>query len=147
MAWVAFHLRKQGQLDGAAQPGAPIDFDADDIRLMLLDATLEPTVATVQDVADVVTNEVTGTNYARKTLTTESITLAAGVITFDADDPAVYAQSGSGFTDARYAVLYKWVTADADSPAILYYDFGANKGNVTGSLTLAFDAAGIFTLT
>jgi len=147
MAWVAFHKWKQGQLDGASQPNAPVDFNTDDIRLLLVKSTAAPTVATDEDVADIVaaSGEVTGTNYARKTLTGEAITLSAGTITFDASDPSAYSQSSSGFNDARYAVLYKYNAADASAPVIAYYDFGSNKGNVSGTLTLQFSASGIFT--
>ena len=147
MAWVAYHKWKQGQLDGSSQPSAPIDFNNDDIRLLLLTSGATPTVATDEDVADAVASsgEVTGDNYARKALTGEAITLSSGTVTFDASDPAAYAQAASGFSDARYAVLHKHNASDASAALIAYYDFGANKGNKTGSLTLQFSAAGVFT--
>ena len=150
MAWVAYHLWKQGQLDQAAQPGAPVDFDSDDIQILLVDSSNAPSAAADQDVADAIAGspatEVTGSNYARKALAGEAITLSGGTVTFDASDPAAYSQHASGFSDARYAVLFADKGADASSPLIAYYDFGANKGNKTGTLTLQFDASGIFTL-
>ena len=149
MAWVAFHKWKQGQLDSSSQPNAPVDFNNDDMRILLLKSTATITVATNQDVADVIASsgEVAGSNYARKALSGEAITLSTGTVTFDASDPASYSQHASGFTDARYAVLYKHNASDASAPVVAYYDFGQNYGNQAGSLTLQFDANGIFTLT
>lgn len=147
MAWIGFHKFKQGQMDSSSQPGAPIDFNGDDLRILLITSAVAPTVATDDDVAQllVACTEVTGTNYARKALAGEAVTLSAGTITIDASDPSAYSQHASGFANARYAILYKFNAADASAPVIAYYDFGANKGNTTGSLTLQFSAAGIFT--
>lgn len=147
MAWVAYHKWKQGQMDAASQPSAPVDFNTDDIRLLLLTSGATPTVATDEDVADAIASsgEVTGSEYARKALAGEAITLSSGTVTFDASDPAAYSQSASGFSDARYAVLYKHNASDASAALVAYYDLGANKGNKTGSLTLQFSAAGVFT--
>lgn len=149
MAWVAFHLFKQGQMDSSSMPGAPVDFNGNDIRLLLITSAVNPAshVATWDDVAHVVLDatECSGTNYARKALSGESVTLSAGTVTIDASDPAAYSQSASGFANARYAILYKYAASDASAGTIAYYDFGANKGNTTGTLTLQFSAAGIFT--
>ena len=150
MPWVAFHKWKQAQLDGQSQPNAPVDFNNDSIALLLLKSTADPAtnVGTWEDVADAVASsaEVTGTNYARKDLAGVTVTLSGGTVTVDASDPTAYAQDASGFDDARYAILYKKATADASAPVIAYYDFGSNKGNTTGSLTLQFSStSGIFT--
>lgn len=149
MAWVAFHLFKQGQMDSSSQPGAPIDFNGDDLRIMLITSAVNPAshVATWDDVAHVTTDatEVTGTNYARKALAGESVTLSTGTVTIDASDPSAYSQSSSGFNNARWAILYKYNASDASAPVIAYYDLGSNRGNVSGTLTLQFSAAGIFT--
>ena len=153
MAWVAFHLWKQGQMDAAAQPGAPIDFDAAGLEILLLTtAGGAPPLATTQDIADLLAGspaEVTGTNYARKPLSGNDITLSTGVVTLDASDPAAYAQSASGFSDAKYSVLYKNVgSVDANSPVVALETFTSAVGNTTGSLTLQFSSSsGIFTFT
>ena len=119
------------------------------MRLLLLKSTATPasSIATWQDVADAIagSTEVTGSNYARKALAGEAITLSAGTVTFDASDPTAYSQHASGFSDARFAILYKHNASDASAPLVAYYDFGGNKGNVTGTLTLQFSASGIFT--
>ena len=151
MAWVAFHKWKQGQLDSSSQPGAPVDFNGDDIRILLLTSAVNPAsnVATWDDVTNMLSTasvaECSGSNYARKTIGNEAITLSAGTITFDGDDPAAYSQHASGFNNARYAILYKHNASDASAGVIAYYDLGANKGNTTGNLTLQFSAAGVFT--
>ena len=152
MAWVFFHRFKLGQLDAAGQPGAPVDFDTDSVRILLITSAVNPAshVATWQDVTEMLSTasvaEVSGTNYARKTLSSVDATLSAGTITVDGSDPSVYSQSGSGFSDARYAILYKYNASDASAGVIAYYDLGSNKGNVSGDLTLQLSAAGLFTL-
>lgn len=151
MAWVAFHKFKQGQMDSASQPGAPIDFNTDDIRLLLITSAVNPAsnVATWDDVTAMLSTasvaEVTGSNYARKALAGEAVTLSGGTVTISASDPAAYSQHASGFTNARYAILYKYNASDASAGVIAYYDLGANKGNTTGSLTLQFSSGDIFT--
>jgi len=146
MAWVAFAKFLESQF--SATPKAAINFDSGDIRLLLLTDAAVPPQAT-EDVADLLAGspvEVTGSNYARKDLSGVALTLSSVTITFDASDPAAYAQHASGFSDARYAVLYLFNSADASTAVIAYYDLGANKSNVTGSLTLQFSAAGVFTV-
>jgi len=151
MAWVAFHKWKQGQMDSSSQPGAPVDFNNDDLRILLLTSAVDPAshVATWDDVTAMLSTasvaEVTGSGYARKALAGEAVSLSAGTVTIDASDPTAYSQNASGFTDARYAILYNYAASDASAGVIAYYDLGANKGNTTGSLTLQFSSAGIFT--
>ena len=138
-------------MDAAAQPGAPVDFDTNTIQILLLTSAVNPasSVATWQDVAEMLSTasvaEVTGSNYARKTLSSTDVTLSSGTITVDGSDPTAYSQHASGFSDARYAILHKDASADASAPLIAYYDLGANKGNTTGNLTLQLSAAGLFT--
>jgi len=151
MAWVMYHQFKKGQLDGAdTHSKFPVDFNTDTLRLLLLVNTSTIDQNDV-DVADVIAgasdNEPTETGYARKSITSVTVTNSAGTITVDANDPSAYSQSSSGFNDARYAVLYKFSTADASSPVIASYNFGTDKGNIAGTLTLQFStSSGIFTL-
>ena len=147
MAWVMFAKFIESQF--SATPKAAVNFDSGDIRLMLLTSAGAPPVNTSEDLADILAGspvEVTGSNYARKDLSGVAFTLSAATGTFDASDPSAYSQNASGFSDARYAVLYLHNASDASTTAIAYYDFGANKGNTAGTLTLAFSAAGIFTV-
>jgi hypothetical protein len=151
MAWEAFELWKLGQMDSNAQPNAPVDFDTDTFGILLLTtAGGKPAIDTTDDVALMLSAasvaEVTGSEYARKPLASPDAVNSGGTITMDASDPAAYAQSGSGFSDAKYAVYYKNVSSvDANSPVIAIETFTSALGNKTGSLTLQLSAAGIFT--
>lgn len=151
MAWVAFHKFLQGQMDGTSQPGAPVDFDSGDLRILLLTSAVDPAshVATWEDVTEMRSTasvvEVSGTNYAIKALAGEAVTLSAGTVHISASDPAAYSQHASGFANALYAILYDYHASDASAGLIAYYDFGANKGNTTGTLTLEFSSGDIFT--
>jgi len=96
-----------------------------------------------------ITNEVSGTNYTAggNAAASPTYTLSgAGLITFDAADPATWSQSGAGFSTARRAILYYDTGTAATSRLVAYSeDFGADRGNVSGDFSIAFDAAGIYT--
>ncbi len=118
------------------------------VKIALLTATHTPARATQDFWDDVSANEVTGTNYTAggNEVATKTVTTAANVTKWDAADPATWAQSGTGFATARYAILYKDTGTPATSPIIAYHDFGSAKGNVDGDLTIQLDAAGIATI-
>jgi len=146
MAWVPYDLYKKALLDPTL---AAIDHNSSVFRIMLLDNGHSLGRATHDFVDDVVADEVTGTNYARIELTSPTVSgPVANVITWDATEPATphWATSGAGFSDARYAILFAFITDDASSPLIAYHDFTTDKGNVTGDLSIQLDALGIATL-
>lgn len=99
--------------------------------------------------SDVSTNEVSGTGYTAggNVLSNGTVTLSgAGVVTVDADDPAVWSQNGSGFTDARRVIIYEDTGTASTSRLIAYSDaFSADKGNVDGDFTVTLNASGLFT--
>ena len=64
-------------------------------------------------------------------------------LVFDADDPAVIAQDGSGFADGRSLVLFE----STNNYIIAHHTEGAAFGNVSGTITITLDAAGIWVLT
>jgi len=140
MAWVMFDKFMEKQHDGNA-----VSCEGD-VRCMLIDDTRAPVGATDESMTDIDDNEVSGTNYTAGGYDmTPTITLAGGTVTFDSDDPT-WLQSGSGFADARYAVVYFYTGTPATERPICYADLGGNKGNVSGDLTLELNAAGIWTL-
>lgn len=145
MAWVPYDKYKQTLLD---QTYGTVDHNADTFKIMLLTNAYTPDRTNHVYVSDVSINEVSGTNYARITLTSPTVTVASNTVTWDATEPATphWAQSASGFSNARYAVLFKQGTADTDSLLIAYHDFTTDKGNTTGDLSIELDAAGIATL-
>ena len=96
------------------------------------------------------TNEVTGTSYTARGNACATPTWTgpdgAGLLTFDAGDPAQWAQNAGGFTLGRRAILYYDTGIDTTSTLVAYSaDFGADVGNVAGTLDITFDAAGIYT--
>lgn len=142
-----FNKWKEAQLDGDIS-GSPIDFTTDTIKLLLVTASRAPVAATDDLADDLVlgSNEVSGTNYtARGDTIAMTVTETTGTVTVDGADNT-WAQNAGGFTDARYAVLYKDSAVDSTSPLIGFIDFLADKGNVSGDLTVQWNALGIFTL-
>jgi len=141
MAWVvydAFLTRSYGT-------GTKVDFTADTINLLLCTSAYTPDQTNHNFRDDLGSTEVAGTNYSAGGVSPGTITaaVAAHVLTIDCPD-VVFAQSASGFTNARYAVLAKILggAASAD-PLIAYYDLGSDRGNVAGALTLA-TTSGLF---
>jgi len=143
MAWVIFDKFLEKQEDGHA---INLDTGGDTLKCMLVDDTRAPVEATDENMGTIDDNEVSGTNYTAggATLANQAITLAAGTVTFDADD-ITWSQSGAGFSDARYAVIYKSTGTPANDQVICYADLGGDKGNVDGDLVLQMAAGGIFT--
>lgn len=108
------------------------------IKLALLTSSFTPGAQDFWD--DVSALEVSGTNYTAGGIALSSKTLAvAGNNTvFGAGTVGPIAQSGSGFSNARYAVLYKDTGTPATSTLIAYADLGANVGNEAGPLSFTF---------
>ncbi len=119
-----------------------IDLVNDTIKVMLCTSSYTPDQDAHEHKADV-TNEITGAGYtaggvalANKTVT---YTGATNVLKFDADD----AQWTDSTLTFRTAVIYDATTNDL----IGYVDYGADKSSEAGTVTIPWDAAGIFTLT
>ena len=145
--WSVFHQVKLREVNGGgAAASALVDFDTDTLKMALV------TVANVPDVAlddfwdDLSATEVSGTNYTAggETLANVTVTLSTGTVTFDNTVDITWSQNAGGFTDARHVIVYK-DSAGASSTDILILtgDFGADKGNVAGDLTIEFDANGL----
>ena len=149
MATLVFYNKfKEAQLDGSST-NTPIDFDTDTIKVGLTTSTYVPNAATDAFWSTPEANEVVGTNYtaAGTAIGSLTVTESAGVVTVDGAD-VTWLQNAGGFANARFAVIYKdaggATTAD---PLVGYIDFTADKGNVSGDLTIQWNASGIFTLT
>ena len=143
--WTFFNSFKETQLDGSIGT-APIDFDTDTIKVGLITAATAPVAATHDLWNDFTATEVSGTNYTTGGATlTVTVAEAAGTVTVDSDDPQ-WLESGAGFANARYAILYKDTGTPSTSPLVCFLDFTTDKGNTTGNLTIQMDALGIFTL-
>ncbi|MDM0042156.1 hypothetical protein QTI05_24170 [Variovorax sp. J22R193] len=122
-----------------------VDFDSDTIKVSLHTSTYSPS-ATGHAAYNSVTNEVTGSGYTSGgiTLTSPTVVDTAGTIAFDAAD-ITWSQNASGFTNARYAVIYKSTGTAATSTLIGWIDFVADKGNVSGDLVMQWNASGVAT--
>lgn len=146
MAWVLYDRWLEAQIDGGVA-GTPIDFDGDTLKILLVTSTYTPAAATHDLVNDAITHEVSGTGYTSRgeALAHKLVTLSSGTVTFDNTENITWVQSVGGFSDARYAILYKDSGVDTTSPLVAFADLGGDKGNEGGDLTLQFDAAGIIT--
>ena len=117
------------------------DTTADRFKIMLVTSAYTPDFGAHDFKADV-TNEVVGTGYTAggESLTSVTLTQAAGVITFDAADVT---WTSSTIT-ARAAVIYD--DSLASDPLICYIDFGSDQSSSSGDFQISFNASGIFTL-
>ena len=121
-----------------------IDFDSDDIRVMLTSSAYAPNQDAHAYLSDV-SGEVTGAGYtaggaalAGKTLTYDA---AGNVIVLDAND-VTFANST---ITARYAVIYDNTPATAATKPLLgYVDFVSDQSSTNGNFTITWDATGIF---
>ncbi len=100
---------------------------------------------TLHDFRDDITNEVTGTGYTLGgvALTATEITLAAGTLIFDAADVS---WASSTIASAMAAVHYFNVGTAATDPLGFLSDFVTAASTSNGTFSIAWAAAGIFTL-
>lgn len=124
-----------------------IDWDTDTVKVALCTSTYTPAQDT-HDYFNDITNEVTGTGYTAggATLANKTVGYTAGtnVTKFDADDTS---WTSSTIT-ARYAIIYvDTAGASTTDPLIGYVDFGADVSSSSGTFSITWDAAGIFTVT
>lgn len=136
-----FYSALLGQWNGLAN--AVFDLDTDTMKVSAHTNTYTPNQDT-HDFFDDVTNEVTGTNYTAGGATLASVTVGrtSGTVTFDAAD-VVWTQSGAGFSNARKFVVYKSTGTASTSRLFSVVTADADVGNVTGDLTLQWNASGI----
>lgn len=124
-----------------------VDFDSDTIKVALLSSSYTPNQDTDDYWNDVSAYEVTGTGYTAggATLANKSVTYTSGtnVTKFDADDVS---WTSSTIT-ARYAVIYDSTGTASTSALIGYVDFGSNQSSSSGTFSIVWDSAGIFTTT
>ena len=95
------------------------------------------------------TNEVSGTGYTAGGNACATPTWTgpvAGVLTFDASDPATWSQNAAGFSNGRRAILYYDTgTAATSTLGGFSNDFGADLGNLAADFSVTFSASGIYT--
>jgi hypothetical protein len=111
-------------------------FETDTFKLVLTTSSYTPATSHTT-MTDVGATQVTGTNYAVKTLDDLAVVLDGSTATWSATNVS-YAQSAAGFDDAKHAVIYNDDTTG--DKLIAYATFTTEKGNVDGDLTLDIDA-------
>lgn len=132
-----------------------INMETDTFKLALIDSVITPLVDTANPTWEVGSsqdydgNEVsTGGGYPAGGMTMGAAELvrAAAVATFDDDDSDFsLTQNGSGFTDAKWGILYS-DTATLKN-AVGFLDLGAALSEVAGPLNFNINASGLLTLT
>lgn len=134
-----------GQWNGLAN--AVFDLDTDTMKVSAHTNTYAPNQDTHAFFSDT-TNEVSGTNYTAggATLASPTVTRSTGTVTFDAAD-VVWTQNAAGFTTARKFVVYRSTGTAATSRLYSVVTADADVGNVTGDLTIVWNASGIATWT
>lgn len=149
MAWNMYDIFRRKQI---ANEATAVDLNTpggNGIKCAFVTSAYTPNQNTHDFWDDASASEVSGTGYTAggNVCSNPALTMdGAGLITFDADDPAVWSENASGFSNARRAILYRDTGTGSTSELIAYSDdFGADKGNVGGDLDVDFDAAGIFT--
>ena len=124
---------------------------ADDIKVAILDNTTTPTAATANPALALFTQVGSAGSYtaggtsigAYGTLSVE----AGGTLTFDSATNPSWAQNASNDVDAYWALIYNdtQTTPIADA-AIAFVDLGGPVDMTAGSLTVTWNASGIFTI-
>lgn len=131
---------KQTLLDRSIHSG--VDLDTDTLKVLLVASDQAGNLNTHQDRADV--TEVTGTNYTAGgvTLSSVTVTVSGGTVTFDAAD-TLY--SNVTISAIRGSVIYKNSGTAATDLLIAWHDHGAQAVSAA-NYTVQWNASGIFTL-
>ena len=123
-----------------------IDWNTDAIKVALCTSAYTPD-QNAHNYYDDITNELAtagGYTAGGAALGTPTQSTTLKVTTLNAADVA---WTSATFT-ARYAIIYDSTPATAATkPLIGYVDFGADVSPVAGTLTITWNASGIFTLT
>lgn len=124
-----------------------LNLNSDTLKVMLCTSAYTPD----QDAhryKSSVTNEVTGTGYTAGGATLTSVAVSYDGPTNVLKLAAASTSWASSTITARYAVIYDSTPAtDATRPLIAYVDFGADVVSSSGTFTIAWDSAGILTVT
>lgn len=122
------------------------DLSTDVFKFLLTTSTWTPSQSSHTILTDV-TNEVSGSGYARQTAASVTYTQSGAVWTFDCADPVFTASGGS--IVARYWCLYDDTVVN--DPLVAYGLIDSTPADVTttsgNTLTINVNASGLFTVT
>lgn len=145
-AWAFYESFREYVGDGT------IDLDTDTFYIAFYLSTSNAATLTNSVLADLTNQVANGNGYVTNGQALDSVTWtrSGATVTFDAADE-VFTASGGSIT-ARFAVIYKSGTANAiTNPLVCYSLLDTTPADVTATdgntLTIAFNASGIFTLT
>lgn len=128
------------------QDGTNIDMDTNTIKVALCTSTYTPVIDT-HDFFDDITNEVSDADYTAGgvTITTPALTQvdASDLVKFTAD---TVSWTSLTITNCRYGIIYKSTGTASTSPLIAYIDFGTNLTGTDVTLTITWNASGVYTL-
>lgn len=114
------------------------------LKLYLATSAVAPTneMRFISDFTGAGGTQVTGTGYTAGGLPIDNpaVSRSGGSVKLDFDDEVIN-QDGGGFTNARYCLLYDDTGTPGTSEIWAHADFGSDKGNVSGPLTLSPSAA------
>lgn len=139
---IVFEEAKATMIDGGWEP-------TDDIRCAILDNTTTPAAADATPALGDYTEVGTAGSYTAGgfSLGTLSVLVseAAGVMTFDSATNPAWTQNASNDVDAHWGLIYN--DTQAGDPAIGFVELGGPVDMSAGSLTITWNASGIFTIT
>lgn len=140
-AWKFYNTAREYIGDGT------IDLDDHTFKALLVSSSYSPNFETHTVLADI-TNELSGSGYARFTLTCTWVR-STSTVTFDSND-STYTASGGSIT-ARREVVYDDTPSSPADPLLCASLLDSTPADVSVSdgntLTIARHASGIFTLT
>jgi hypothetical protein len=143
-AFTFYNKFKENMVDASST----VAFGTNTIKLALVTVSYSP-AGTDEFWSTPQANEVSGTNYtAGGTASASTVSGGTTTTTKVVQANVTWLQDAAGFSNARFGILYRDTGTAATSPLIGRIDFGADKGNVNGDLSIVFDAGnGAFTLT
>ncbi len=127
-----------------------VAYGTDTLKLMILKDTHTPDTSdsSIQEHLDDVSSDeviITGGYTGPITLTTVTATQASDIVSINADSISITADA-SGFTDGRYAVVYKDSGVEATSPIVCLVDLGSSISIVVNDLQINWGSGKVFTV-
>lgn len=120
-SWTFYNSFREYVADGT------IDLDTHVFKVLLTTSSYTPSAASHTQISDI-TNELSGSGYARYTLTA-TWTRSGATVTFDSDD-ATFTASGGSIT-ARYAVIFDDTTTSPADALVCYCVLDSTPADVT----------------
>jgi hypothetical protein len=108
-----------------------VSWTADTIQAGLFADTYTPNVDTDQYLSDIISNEISGGGYARKTLTTKSVGYSSdNNMAQCLSDALSWTSLTASF---RYVVFFQWTGTNGTSVLLSYIDYGTAVSVTSGT--------------